>query len=129
MCLVSDFTMPAPPVTQAKIATLFDEYLSLLDGFGLRSFFEPVEEHITLSTHAGVNKPDRRIFEMAIERLGMTAQLLECLFITEAVAHLNAASALGMQTIPFNAPGGFTDWADAPLLVAKKVSGPEKTNI
>src|SRR5262245_35095188 len=63
MCLVSDFTMPDPPPTPAKIEVLFREYLEVLDRSGLRHFFEPVEQHVTLSTQAGVLKPARRIFE------------------------------------------------------------------
>ena len=62
-CLVSDYTMPSPPVTPAKIAAIFDEYLSLLVDFGLKELFEPVERRITLSTHAGYRKPDRRVCE------------------------------------------------------------------
>ena len=67
--LVSDFDMPAPPATPAKIAAIFDRYLAVLDQTGLRSFFEPVQRRVTLSTHAGVFKPDRKIFETALRRL------------------------------------------------------------
>src|SRR5262249_10184253 len=73
VCLISDFTMPAPPATKAKIDALFNEYLDILEHAGLKDFFEPVEQHVTLSTHAGVNKPDAKIFETAINRLGVTA--------------------------------------------------------
>ncbi len=43
-CLVSDFTMPTKPVTDAKVTALFEEYLAILDQTGLRRFFEPVKE-------------------------------------------------------------------------------------
>src|ERR671932_559711 len=56
--LVSDFPAAVPP-TPENVQRRFDEYLVLLDGFGLRSFFEPVERRVTLSTQAGVPKPDR----------------------------------------------------------------------
>src|SRR5262245_37294954 len=69
-CLVSDFLMPTPPVTPRKIKALFDEYLAILDHTGLRPFFEPVQKRVTLSTHAGVGKPNREIFEKALQRLG-----------------------------------------------------------
>ena len=47
LCLVSDFTMPEPR-TAAAIAAAFADYLEILDQTGLRSFFEPVDERITL---------------------------------------------------------------------------------
>ena len=129
-CLVSDFTMPTAPVTPPKIAALFDEYLTLLEGFGLRRFFEPVERRVTLSTQAGHRKPDREIFEEALERLGVPAGLAECLFITEDVAHLQKASTeLGMATLRFGSSEGFTDWAEGPLLIAAKLAGPEPGNV
>src|SRR5882724_3582878 len=64
-CLVSDFTLAAPPATAAKVKPLFAQYLALLDATGLRPLFEPVARRVTLSTHAGVNKPDRALFQMA----------------------------------------------------------------
>ena len=80
-CLISDFTMPTPPVTKAKINALFEEYLGVLGGAGLRSFFEPVAKRVTLSTHAGVNKPHRAIFETALRTAGR-----------EGAARINACS-------------------------------------
>jgi FMN phosphatase YigB (HAD superfamily) len=71
--LVSDFDLPAPPPTKKKIDAIFDRYLAILDQTGLRPFFEPVRRHVTLSTHVGVYKPDRKIFEMALKRLGSKA--------------------------------------------------------
>lgn len=128
-CLVSDFKMPVPPATPSKVAEIFEEYLGLLDEFGLREFFEPVERRATLSTHAGVNKPDRRVFEKALERLEVSAVLSECLFITENEAHLEACAALGMQTLHFGSAEGFTDWAEAPLLVAAKLAAAPAANM
>jgi FMN phosphatase YigB (HAD superfamily) len=122
-CLVSDFTMAAPPVTDTKIAALFEQYLSILDGTGLRSFFEPVDKRVTLSTHAGVQKPDRKIFEKSIERLGTNVPLEECLFITEEPTHIEEARKnLKMATLRFRSVASdqfdFDDWAQAPALIA-----------
>src|SRR5262245_58309669 len=83
ICLVSDFKMAEPGATQAQINELFLEYLDVLEHTGLKDYFEPVERCVTLSTHAGAKKPDRKIFETAIKRLGVSARLEECLFITE----------------------------------------------
>src|SRR5438105_11305496 len=87
LCLVSDFNMPMLPITKEKIDAIFHQYISILNHMGLKEFFEPVERHVTLSTHAGVFKPDRHIFEVAISRLGQPGELDECLFITENAQH------------------------------------------
>jgi hypothetical protein len=131
-CLVSDFTNVAPPLTPEKIRPVFDEYLGILDGTGLREFFEPVDQRVTLSTHAGVAKPDRAIFELALKRLHSTAGLQDCLFITENADHIRAArQTLKMVTLQFKASGAtefdFDDWSKAPALIAHLV-GPEQSD-
>jgi beta-phosphoglucomutase-like phosphatase (HAD superfamily) len=125
VCLVSDFKMPEPGATQAQINELFLEYLDILEHSGLKDYFEPVERCVTLSTHAGVLKPGRKIFETAIKRLGVTAELDECLFITENVGHIKACGKLHMKTLTFGAKGsadGFDDWAVGPMLIARLVA-------
>jgi beta-phosphoglucomutase-like phosphatase (HAD superfamily) len=125
MCLVSDFKMPEPPATPAKINALFLEYLNILEHSRLKDYFEPVERCVTLSMHAGVFKPDRKIFETAIERLGVLATLEDCLFITENVDHIKACGKLHMKTIAFGEQGsadGFDDWALGPMLIARLIA-------
>ena len=119
LALVSDFLMPDPPVTPAKIDKLFQQYIQILKQLNLSEFFKPFKRHITLSTNAGVNKPDRRIFELAIKRLGLDASLSDCLFITENAEHIAACQKLGMTTLRFG--GDFNDWSQAPLLVNKLI--------
>ena len=114
LVLVSDFA-PADPPTPAGVRARFTEYLRLLDGFGLRRFFQPVARHVTLSTHAGTFKPDRRVYELALERLGGGVGLTDCLSITEDAGHVAACKDLGMRALRFG--GDFTDWSEAPLLV------------
>jgi FMN phosphatase YigB (HAD superfamily) len=114
IALVSDFHAAVPP-TPATVQARFAEYLALLDGFGLRSFFEPVDQHVTLSTQAGVTKPDRRIYELALTRLGTDAGLADCLSITEDPGHVAACRALGMQALQFGVD--FDDWSQAPDMV------------
>jgi len=127
-CLVSDFTMVSPPVTAARVAALFNQYLTILDGTGLRPFFEPVKKRVTLSTHAGVRKPARQIFEKALQRLGAsTVRLEECLLITENAIHVQKArTQLHMQALQFQAD--FDDWAEAPTLIAQLVTPHQFTN-
>jgi hypothetical protein len=129
LCLVSDFDMPAPPPTKEKIKAISQKYLALLDGFGLKRFFEPVERCVTLSAHAGVFKPERKVFEMALKRLKTSAKLSECLFITENAEHIHACQKLGIKTLRFGSPGDFSDWSEAPLLVAKLVAPDSDLNL
>ena len=126
-CLVSDFTTATPPVTPAKATALFHEYRAILEERGLRSFFEPVKKRVILSTHAKVKKPDQKIFEKALQRLGISGTLEECLFITENADHIaEARNELHMQVLQFQAPPesqyGFDDWAEAPALIANLVA-------
>lgn len=133
-CLVSDHTLATPPLSAAKVKPLFDAYLERLDATGLRPWFEPVSRRVTLSTHVGVFKPDRRVFDKALQRLKSSATLRECLFITENAAHLAAArQQLGMQALRFRSTGAaghdFDDWADAPALVARLLEPGHDVNL
>ena len=122
LVLVSDFFKPDPPATAAKIEKLFQQYIKILEQLQLSEFFKPFKRHITLSTHAGVEKPARKIFELAIARLGLDAKLSECLFITENRKHIEACKKLKMATLwfaPEAAGGDFDDWSEAPLLVSQ----------
>jgi hypothetical protein len=132
-CLISDFTMAAPPVTVAKVTALFNEYLAILDETGLRPFFEPVTKRVTLSTQAGVQKPDRKIFEKALQRLGASMSLEECLLITENATHIDKArKTLKMKTLQFRSAESsqfdFEDWSDAPALIANLVAPHQHDN-
>ncbi|MBN2567455.1 HAD family phosphatase [Candidatus Woesearchaeota archaeon] len=55
--------------------------------------FDPV----VLSHEEGILKPDRRIYEITLERLGLPAR--ECLFIDDQKKNVNAAERLGMHGI------------------------------
>jgi len=131
--LISDFDLPAPPATPAKIAAIFNRYLAVLDGTGLRPFFEPVQRRVTLSTHAGVLKPNRKIFETALARLRSKASLKECLFITENQDHIRLArTALHMSALQFRGSTSttydFDDWLQAPAMVAHLIDAAGGSN-
>lgn len=133
-CLVSDFTLATPPPTAPKVAALFAQYLELLGATGLRPFFEPVKKRVTLSTQAGVMKPERAVFEKALKRLGVAATLDECLLVTENASHVRAArSNLHMSALEFRPPGAttgdFADWADAPALIAHEAAPDHEGNL
>jgi FMN phosphatase YigB (HAD superfamily) len=128
IALVSNYDKANTP---ADVEPLFKSFLDILDGTGLRPFFEPVQQHITLSTHAGVRKPDRKVFEKALERLGSRAPLAACLLITEEAEHGRfVRTQLGMKALLFRSEGSepfdFADWREAPALVARAMS-PSRT--
>jgi beta-phosphoglucomutase-like phosphatase (HAD superfamily) len=129
-CLVSNFGLVSPPVTAAKVTAKFKEFLTILDGTGLRPRFEPVDKRVTLSVHADAEKPARKVFETALQRLGASVSLEECLFITEEVPHIEEArDKLGMKTLQFRGVGAdFDDWADAPALIADLVAPDQEAN-
>ncbi|WP_035965432.1 hypothetical protein [Bradyrhizobium sp. YR681] len=119
MCLASDYTMPEPRTPEA-IAAAFVEYLGVLDGTHLRRFFEPVDERVTLSTHAGVRKPAAKAFRTALKRAGIRATLRDTLFITENAEHIRVCrDELHMKTLQFGLD--FTSWSDAPKLILQKI--------
>jgi len=126
VCLVSDFTMPEPR-TPAAINAAFSEYLKILDQLDLRRFFEPVDERVTLSTHAGVRKPVRLIFEMALQRAKSNASLEEVLFITENAVHVEACRKLKMTALQFGLD--FDDWTNAPRIIARLVDPSNDHNL
>ena len=53
-----------------------------------------------VSADVHCRKPETKIFEIALERLGVSAN--ECIFIDNSVENLRTANRLGMDTILFN---------------------------
>ena len=69
-------------------------------GDGWRALI-PVEElfeFVVDSSHVGVRKPDRRIFDLALEQLGRPDPA-RCVFLDDHPANVAAAQALGMLAI------------------------------
>jgi FMN phosphatase YigB (HAD superfamily) len=133
-CLVSDYTMPPPPMTRERLEETFREYLEILEGVGLRAYFEPVDQRVTLSSHAGATKPSPAIFRKALERLHSNASFEQCLLVTEDADHVAAVRRdLGMQALRFGArsePGtDFDDWSQVPALVETRIGAQITTNL
>ncbi|RBP14042.1 2-haloacid dehalogenase/putative hydrolase of the HAD superfamily [Roseiarcus fermentans] len=68
---------------------------------GLHDFLRAFDTRI-VSGHVGVAKPDRRIYEILVERVGRKPR--ELLFIDDSLANIRAAEALGIATIHYT-PG------------------------
>jgi hypothetical protein len=100
--LVSDFDMPAEP---SDVPEIQQRYYSLLDDFGIRSFFEPVAERVTLSTEVGVFKPDEAVFRTAVAKAAPALDLSDVLFVTENRGHVLAARRLGLAAVHVRGPG------------------------
>jgi 2-haloacid dehalogenase len=59
-------------------------------------------ELILLSGEVGVNKPNARIFEIMLDRLGSPAS--NCLLVDDSMQNIAVAQSLGFQTIQFWSP-------------------------
>lgn len=64
--------------------------------FRLNKYFDV----ISVSGDLKMKKPDPRIFQLTLERLGCTPE--ECVYIDDRRYNLEAAQALGMDTVLFN---------------------------
>ena len=107
--LISDWDMSQNP---AQRDLLRQEYLAELQQSGLDVFFQPVNTRVTLSTDVGVFKPDPLIFQTALERLAPGLPFHHAVFVTERLAHIQAARALGLMAVHFKGPGQATGEVD-----------------
>ena len=71
----------------------------LTEYHGMNSYFK--DKIVSGEVH--LRKPDREIFECALERLHCEPQ--DCIFVDNSVKNLRVAEELGMQTILFNRDG------------------------
>lgn len=75
--------------------------LSNAPGNWLSEIFLPeqieVFDSIVLSYEVGLTKPDHKIYRLAAEKLGVTAQ--ECVFIDDREAYCESAREVGMQAV------------------------------
>jgi hypothetical protein len=100
--LVSDFDMPSAP---SDVGAIQQQYYSLLDDLGIRQFFEPVAERVTLSTEVGVFKPDQAVFRAAASKAGPAVEFGDIFFVTENRNHVLAARRLGLVAVHVRGPG------------------------
>src|SRR5262245_5783360 len=94
--LVSNWTDPGTP---AEVEAARQEYYQILRSTGIDIFFEPLRERVTLSTEAGVAKPDAAIFRLALDRLEPGLHFHHAIFVTENAEHVSAARLLGMMAL------------------------------
>lgn len=68
----------------------------LREKFDMNKYFDA----ISISGELQIKKPDRRIFELTVNKLGCTAD--ECFYVDDREEYLAAAEELGMTPILFN---------------------------
>lgn len=56
-------------------------------------------DEIVVSGEVGVMKPEREIFDLTLKKLGLRAD--QCLFVDDSAKNVEAAAAIGFQTIHF----------------------------
>ncbi|MGY1617396.1 M20/M25/M40 family metallo-hydrolase [Geodermatophilus sp. SYSU D00691] len=102
LALLSDFTMSDDP---DEVPAIEREYYAILDGLGIRSFFEPVDRRVTLSTRVGVPKPAPAMFRAAVAKAEPALGFRDVLFVTENAEHVRAARRLGLHAARVSSPG------------------------
>src|SRR5262245_11604458 len=102
LALISDFDMPSSP---AEIPAIRERYVKILNRLRIRPFFEPILKKVTLSTEVGVFKPDKKIFQAAINKIDSRLGFKDVVFITENLDHVQKARLLRMKAIHFKGPG------------------------
>ena len=71
---------------------------------GLRQYiidhkFEDAFDHMVISAEVGVVKPDARIYQMALDQLGVSPN--EAVFVDDFIENVKGAQAVGMSAIHF----------------------------
>ena len=96
-------TMPMALVTDAQSAWARGE----LHKVGILEYFDP----IVVSGDHGYRKPDRRLFQLAIDAMGVPAQ--ETLYVgNDMHRDIHGAQAAGMQTMLFDSDQGTKKYRD-----------------
>lgn len=62
---------------------------------------DEIFEVVVDSAFVGMRKPERRIFELTVERIGDGISPAECLFIDDAEVNCDAAASLGMVVVHY----------------------------
>ena len=63
---------------------------------------DDIFELVVDSAFVGMRKPDREIYELTVERLGVRAH--ECLFVDDLERNCDAARAAGMTPVVYRSP-------------------------
>jgi len=64
--------------------------------------FDDAFDHMVVSAEVGTMKPDPRIYQLALDGLGVEAH--EAIFVDDFIRNVEGASAVGLQAIHFRSP-------------------------
>ncbi len=86
-----------------KIALLSNSFLGAREREQERYHFQELTDLIVYSHEVGLAKPDRRIYQLTCERLGLPPH--ETVFLDDYTPNVTAAHELGMQAVLFEDTG------------------------
>ncbi len=130
-CLLAN-TRQSSGSSKPSIDSAWRDLLSSLDELGLRQVFEPVDRRVTMTRQANAPIPDKQVFATAIQTLGIDVDLRECMFITHVTEHVADCRHLGMHVLqfdPHDSTVNFSDWSEAPLIIAHLVAPDSRNNL
>ncbi len=118
MCLICE-----GPANRNSAGDKFAELGSRLETLGLKSFFDPVKQRVTLIEDGNIRQFDQHVFETALSQAVNDATPDQCIFFTGDPDVARVSRSLSIKTLEFapyqDAEIDFTDWLESPLLVAK----------
>jgi FMN phosphatase YigB (HAD superfamily) len=85
-----------------------EKYYWDLEKLGIVSFFEPLNQKVTLSIEVGVEKPKEEFFRAAVDKVSVSLSFDNVIFITENKEHVDAVRQFrpaAMNAIHFKGPG------------------------
>ncbi|MCB0896692.1 MAG: HAD family hydrolase [Nocardioides sp.] len=106
LAVVPDDTVPflrslrAAGTRTAFVSNCAENTRPLLDGLGLTALVD----ELVLSCEVGATKPDRAIFDVALERLGTAPE--RAVLVDDQQSYCDGAAALGIDTVRIDRTGG-----------------------
>jgi putative hydrolase of the HAD superfamily len=110
-------SLRAAGVRTAFVSNCNENARPLLDALGLTALVDD----LVLSCEVGVAKPDPKIFRIALDRLGVTAEAT--LFVDDLQDYCDAAGELGMTSVRIDRHDG-TGEVDTLAALTGRVTGP-----
>lgn len=82
-----------------KLAMLSDNFKEMVERIVPKYHLDKLFDHLIFSNEVGMRKPNPKIYQMILERLGLSPE--ECLFIDDHEVNLEGARELGIDTVLF----------------------------
>jgi len=100
---------------------------------GLRDFFEPVGQRVTVGPEAGTEIINKGVFETVLLHLQSGTRLDDGVFVSGVEEAIRIARPMGIRTLQFSPKqtgtmDSFSDWTEAPLLAANLFEAAKMNN-